>query len=42
MFLKIEFSDQSTVKDLSDYQTQEAKVTDDRLKLIMGGNIKFY
>ena len=30
MFLKIEFSDQLTIKDLSNYQSQEAKVTDDR------------
>ena len=31
MFLKIEFSDYSTIKNLSDHQSQEAKVTDDQL-----------
>ena len=31
MFLKIEFSDKSTIINLSDHQSQEAKVTDDRL-----------
>ena len=31
MFLKIEFSEYSTIKDLSDHQSQEAEMTDDRL-----------
>ena len=31
MFLKIEFSNKSTIKILSDHLPQEDKVTDDRL-----------
>ena len=31
MFLKIELSDESTMKILYDHQSQKAKVTDDRL-----------
>ena len=31
MFLKIEFSEKLTLKNISDHQSQEAKVTDDWL-----------
>ena len=31
LFLRIEFFDKPTLKNLSDHQSQQAKVTDDRL-----------
>ena len=37
MFLKIEFSVKSTIKNISDHQSQEVKVTNDRLQLIISG-----
>ena len=37
MFLKIEFSDKSAIKNLSHHQSQEAKVIHDRLSSIISG-----
>ena len=38
MFLEIEFSDWSTIKNPSNHQSQEAKVTDNRVQPIISGN----